>query len=93
MLPCARRRRRGVEQDEEKDAEVLGRGEKIDAGEIGAVEQEAHMAAAGRGTGGGGEGGGTRRRAKARRREGEENVHTSVRYSGDGNDAGRPGGG
>ena len=35
-----------------KDAEVLGRGEKIDAGEIGAVEQEAHMAAAHPGGGG-----------------------------------------
>ena len=32
-----------------KDAEVLGRGEKINAGKIGAVEQEVHMAAAGRG--------------------------------------------
>jgi hypothetical protein len=81
-----------VEQEEEKDAEVLGRGEKIDAGEISAVVQEVHMAAAGMGPRGG-EGGGTRRGAEARRREGEENVRTSVRYSGDGNDAGRPGGG
>jgi hypothetical protein len=46
-----------VEQEEEKDAKVLGRGEKIDAGEIGAVVQEVHMAAAGMGPRGGRGGG------------------------------------
>jgi hypothetical protein len=64
-----------------KGAEVLGRGKEIDAGEIRAVEQEVHMAAARRG-GRGGNDGWTRRDTKARRREGGENAHTSARYFG-----------
>ena len=56
LLALCAKAEEGIGAGAGKDAEVLGRGEKINAGEIGAVEQEVHMAAAGRGTGGGGRG-------------------------------------
>jgi hypothetical protein len=54
LLALCAKAEEGIGAGAGKDAEVLGRGEKINAGKIGAVEQEVHMAAAGRGPPGGG---------------------------------------
>ena len=65
-----------------KDAEVLGRGEKINAGKIGAVEQEVHMAAAGRGPPGGGGEWDTERSQSSETRGRRERVYERSRFRG-----------